>query len=189
VPIRPPKLPRRVAIALAVATLLAVGLAAATTASAQSPPSYAFENRGTHGVLDVAGESTAAGARVVDWPWHGRLNQRWRPDSPVTVGDLHYTRLVAGHSGQCLDLNGGKALFGVAIVQNPCNTSHSQQWRIEYVGGFQVNSYFRLIPRAAEDKGLVAVVSQWSPGPGQELVLAFKGSATSVYQHFYLRVL
>ena len=70
-PSRPTSLPRRVGIALMVAVVLAVGLAAATTASAQSPPSYAFENRGTHGVLDVAGESTAAGARVVDWAWHG----------------------------------------------------------------------------------------------------------------------
>ena len=35
----------------------------------------------------------------------------------------------------------------------------------------------------------MAVVSQWDPGPGQELVLAFKGSATSVFQHFYLKVL
>jgi len=59
-PSRPTSLPRRVGIALAVAVVLAVGLAAATTASAQSPPSYAFENRGTHGVLAFKASATSA---------------------------------------------------------------------------------------------------------------------------------
>ena len=173
--------PARLALALA-ALVLALGLAASSASAAD----FALENRATHNVLSVSGAWTGDNTGVVDWPYHGGAHQRWRAEAPVVVGGLHYSRLVATHSNKCLDIRGGVAYFGMPLVQNTCTGSLSQQWRIEHVGGWQTNAYFRLIPRAAAGTSLVAVVSAWNPGPGQELVLAFKGDANSSRQHFYL---
>lgn len=164
----------------AAATLM---LAAAGSASAAGP-TYTFENRATGGVMSVTGAWQGTGTAVIDWPYHGGSHQRWTVGTSTTVGGKQYSTLTAGHSGKCLDAP--TASFGTRIVQNPCNGSAGQQWRIEWVGGWQIYSYYRFIPRNAEDKNLTAVVSQWTPGPGQELVLAFKGNADSKPQHFFL---
>jgi hypothetical protein len=168
---------------LTIVAAATVMLGAAGSASAAGP-SYTFESRQTGGVMSVTGAWQGAGAPVVDWPYHGGSHQRWTPGTTTTVGTKHYSTLIAGHSGDCLDAP--TPYFGTRIVQNPCNGSLGQQWRIEPAGGWQVNSFYRFIPRNVEDKGLVAVVSQWNPGPGQELVLAFKGNVDSKPQHFFL---
>ena len=167
-------------LALAAATL-------ATAAAAQADVSYSISNRGTQNVLNVGGALQSDGAAVIDWPYvPGAMNARWRAE-PVADG-TNYARLKAVHRGKCLNIDGGKALFGARLVQSTCNGTFSQQWRLEYVGGFQTSAYYRLISRAAVGTGLVPVVSQWTPGPGQELVMAFQGNQDSVFQHFILTV-
>lgn len=167
-----------------VTTIAAASLMLVAASSAFAGPTYTFESRQTGGVMDVTSAWQHAGAPVIDWPYHGGSNQRWTPGTTTTVGTKHYSTLIAGHSGMCLDAP--SPYFGARIVQNPCNGSLGQQWRIERVGGWQEYSYYRFIPRNVEDKDLVAVVSQWTPGPGQELVLAFKGDENSKPQHFFL---
>ena len=167
-----------------ITTIAAAGLLLGAAGSAFAAPTYTFENRQTGGVLSVTGGWQDTGAAVIDWPYHGGSHQRWTAGTATTVGTKQYSTLIAGHSGKCLDAP--TPYFGARIVQNPCNGSLGQQWRIERVGGWQEYSYYRFIPRNVEDKGLVAVVSQWTPGPGQELVLAYKGDVNSKPQHFFL---
>ena len=55
--------------------------------------------------------------------WSG-LNQRY------TVQDLGtgYVRLVARHSGKCLDVNGASTADGAGGIQWSCNGATNQQW-------------------------------------------------------------
>ena len=68
------------------------------------PPSGYYKVIAKHSgkCLDVAGVSTADGAKVQQWSCTGGNNQRWKL---VSMGD-GYNELVAAHSGKCLDVDG-----------------------------------------------------------------------------------
>src|SRR5689334_15677531 len=112
----------RLAALLLAAAALGGAVAAPSPASAAiSPTGFNLENRGTHGYLDVAGASYTPGTRVIDWPWTGGANQRWIAVDRGKANGFSYFSLQAGHSYQCLDLEGGRAQLFVQLVQSSCN--------------------------------------------------------------------
>ncbi|MEJ7763944.1 MAG: RICIN domain-containing protein [Acidimicrobiales bacterium] len=77
--------------------------------------------------LDVAGASTADGARTLQWPLNGGANQRWRVVG-VPGGAF---MIVSVHSGKVLDVEGGSLADGARIIQWPWNGGANQRWRLE----------------------------------------------------------
>jgi hypothetical protein len=89
--------------------------------------------------LDVANNSTANHASVVQYPWNGGDNQQFRVQS---VGG-GYHQIVARHSNRCLDVASGSTADGAAIIQYTCGSGHNQQWRLVDAGG----GYAQLVAR------------------------------------------
>jgi len=81
--------------------------------------------------LDVANNSTANNAAVVQYPSNGGTNQQWRVQS---IGG-GYVQIVARHSGRCLDVANASAADGASIIQYACGTGHNQQWQLVDAGG------------------------------------------------------
>jgi hypothetical protein len=92
----------------------------------QSGSVYRIENENSGLALDVEGASTRSGATVLQWPWHGGDNQRWRV---VDNGDGTY-RLESEHSGQVLDVAGASTAEGADILQWPWHGGDNQRWRV-----------------------------------------------------------
>lgn len=81
--------------------------------------------------LDVANNSTANNAAVVQYPWNGGTNQQWRVQS---VGG-GYHQIVARHSNRCLDVTGASTADGASVIQYACGSGHNQQWQLVDAGG------------------------------------------------------
>ena len=77
-------------------------------------------------MLDVEGVSTADGARVIQWPANGQINQMWKL---VPVGSTGTFTIQAQHSGKMLDVGGVSRDDGALIIQWPANGGTNQQWR------------------------------------------------------------
>ncbi len=91
---------------------------------------YKLVNHNSGQVLDVAGQSTADGAKVDQWPDSGTANQQW---SIIAVGS--YYKLVSRNSGKDLDVSGASTANGAQVVQWTDNGGANQQWSIVSVGG------------------------------------------------------
>jgi hypothetical protein len=89
--------------------------------------------------LDVTSNSTADGARSLQYTCGGGSNQRF------TVQDLGtgYVRLVARHSGKCLDVNSGSSADGATVIQYTCGGGTNQQWQVQSAG----SGYVRFVAR------------------------------------------
>jgi len=76
-------------------------------------------------VLDVSKGSPDAGARIVQWDWHGGDNQRF------AIEDLGNAAFVirAKHSGRVLDLVKASHNDGAMIVQWDGHGRPNQQWK------------------------------------------------------------
>jgi hypothetical protein len=79
---------------------------------------------------DVTGGSgaTGTGAKIQLWTVGSPAgtNQQWRP---VALGNGTF-RLVARHSGKCLDVPGASTANGVQLQQWDCNGTVAQAWRL-----------------------------------------------------------
>ena len=75
-------------------------------------------------VLDVAGASTADGAPVIQWDWHGGDNQLFEI---LPLEDGH-VRLQARHSQKVLDVAGASAENGAPIIQWDWHGGDNQRW-------------------------------------------------------------
>ncbi|MFF5115152.1 ThuA domain-containing protein [Streptosporangium sp. NPDC000509] len=74
---------------------------------------------------DVEGQSTADGARVLQWTAGSGTNQQWR----FTAAAGGAFTLTGVQSGKCLDVNGGSTASGATIIQWTCHTAANQQWK------------------------------------------------------------
>ncbi|MFF9542567.1 alpha-L-fucosidase [Streptomyces albidoflavus] len=84
---------------------------------------YRLVNRHSGKVLEVADASGADGAAIIQWPWTGGDNQRWRL---LTSGDGS-VRLVNVRSGKVLDSPGGSAA-GAGLIQWSDQSADNQRW-------------------------------------------------------------
>lgn len=88
--------------------------------------------------LDVADDSTADGANVVQWPYNGGANQQWRVE-PLPDGSY---RLTAVHSGKDLDVANATDADGTDVIQWTSNGGANQHWYLDLVadGTYRVSS-------------------------------------------------
>jgi Ricin-type beta-trefoil lectin domain-like/Calx-beta domain/Pregnancy-associated plasma protein-A len=111
--------------------------------------------------LDVEGESTAAGARVIQFSCGGWANQQWKI---LPVGGGYY-KIVARHSGKVLDVQWGGLDNGTPVWQWDDNGSFAQQWQIIDVGSGYVRIMARHSGKALDVEGGstadLAQIHQW----------------------------
>jgi ricin-type beta-trefoil lectin protein/IgA peptidase M64 len=76
--------------------------------------------------FDIAGGSTAPGAKLQLYKWHGGPNQRFQ----IQQAGNGYVFFVAKHSGLALQVENASTTFGAKIVQMPFTGATEQMWRI-----------------------------------------------------------
>jgi hypothetical protein len=119
--------------------------------------------------LDVAGASTSDGALIQAWDYKYQRNQEWLVEA---VGTDYY-RLIARHSGKCLNVPSSTA--GVQLTQATCNGSNNQQFRrVKRAQAFDNGGFYKVVARhsgkvldvsgASTADG--AAVTQWGSGGG-----------------------
>jgi Matrixin./Putative peptidoglycan binding domain./Ricin-type beta-trefoil lectin domain. len=91
--------------------------------------------------LDVEAMSVANGARLIQWPYWGGGNQKFRLDP---VGDGYY-RILIEHSGKCLDVEGASTANGARIIQWEYWGGDNQKFRPESVAWN--SGYCRLVAK------------------------------------------
>ncbi len=116
--------------------------------------------------LDIAGASTADGARALQWPVNGGANQLWK----IEATDGGYYKLTAQHSGKVLDVSGASVDDGGPVHQWAYVGAANQQWKIEPT----TDGYYKLTARhsgkALDVEGGVGAtadgvpVQQWTYG-------------------------
>ena len=104
------------------------------------PPAtyYRLTNRNSGKVADVAGQATADGSRVKQYPWNGGNNQQWQ----FQDAGGGYFRIVGRQSGKCLDVVSASTADGAQLAIWTCNGGTNQQFQWVATG-----SYFNLKPR------------------------------------------
>ncbi|KEQ27776.1 hypothetical protein ET33_13970 [Paenibacillus tyrfis] len=78
-------------------------------------------------VLDVADNSYANGAYIVQWSDNGGNNQRW---SIEPLGDGSY-KIAAKHSGKVLDVKNGRSEDPAFLHQWPFQNTDNQKWFLQ----------------------------------------------------------
>ncbi len=124
--------------------------------------------------LDVAGPSTADGADVLQWDYHGATNQQWQV-LPQTDGSYE---LRALHSGKSLDVAWGADTDGADVVQWTPNGGTNQRWYLDAVGDGTYRVSSKIGGRALDvDHGATAnganvLVWQYLAAPNQKWQLS-----------------
>jgi hypothetical protein len=115
-------------------------------------------NRRSGKVLDVTGNGTADGVKVVQWTWSGGANQQWQllsnPDGSV--------RLVNRNSGRLLESPSG-AGQGTQLDQWQDTDSNNQWWKLADTG----DGYYQLVNVRT---GLCADVDGGSTSDGARVI-------------------
>ncbi len=89
--------------------------------------------RHSGGCLEIAGASQENTALLQQWACNGSAQQSWQPVTLETVGGTQYIRLIAKHSGKCLDVLAGSKADGASVGQWECNTTAQQKWSLQSV--------------------------------------------------------
>lgn len=118
---------------------VAIDTSAGTVSGVGGGPYDTLAARHSGKCLDVADNSSADSAAVVQWTCNGGLNQQWR----LTDAGSGYVTVVAQHSGKCLDVANASTAAGAYVNQYYCNGGTNQQWQPQDQG----NGYVRLVAR------------------------------------------
>ncbi|MDH4393893.1 MAG: RICIN domain-containing protein [Aquabacterium sp.] len=78
--------------------------------------------------MNVAGNSQAQEAAVIQWPCVGAANEQWQAD----FAGGFYT-LKVRHSGQCLDVDKTSTAAGASMIQWACSGAANQQFTLRPV--------------------------------------------------------
>jgi hypothetical protein len=116
--------------------LLAMLFVTAGSAFGQINTNVVYEIRARHTgmCLDVSGGSLENITPVIQWPCHGRDNQKW---TFTHVGGGYY-HIHAQHSGKSLDVFGGIISQGDDVMVNQWEYigADNQLWELRRVGDF-----------------------------------------------------
>ncbi|MDQ1304827.1 MAG: hypothetical protein QG671_655 [Actinomycetota bacterium] len=82
--------------------------------------------------LDVSGVGTGDGVNVQQWDClSDQLNQQWRLSFFTSANGYNWYKIVARHSGKCLDVTGENTGNGANVQQWTCLAGQlNQQWRL-----------------------------------------------------------
>ncbi|MGW8703387.1 RICIN domain-containing protein [Streptomyces eurythermus] len=79
-------------------------------------------------LLDVREASQNDGAQVILWPRHFAFNQQWSFEELGGGGALPRYKIVARHSGKCLDVFEAKEDDGTPVIQFGFGGGANQMW-------------------------------------------------------------
>ncbi|MET1080954.1 MAG: RICIN domain-containing protein [Pseudomonas sp.] len=88
---------------------------------------YSIISFGNGAALDIAGRSTAAGAKLLGWDYSNSRHQQFYLED---LGTGYWT-IRAAHSGQPLDVLNFSTAEGGAIIQWPATGAANQQWLLK----------------------------------------------------------
>ncbi|WP_231632241.1 RICIN domain-containing protein, partial [Streptomyces clavuligerus] len=77
-------------------------------------------------VADVYDDGLADDTKIIEWHFKRSANQLWEPDDMGSG----YVRFKNVHSGKCLKVKGASTEQNAQIVQGPCGTEPSEQWKL-----------------------------------------------------------
>lgn len=98
-----------------------------------TPTGYELVARHSGRCVDVANASQSNGGTLQQWTCNGFGQQRWTAPLVETVGETKYVKLVAQHSGKCIDVTNASQSNGTVIQQWDCNGSAQQKWSFKSV--------------------------------------------------------
>ncbi|MGW0511081.1 RICIN domain-containing protein [Streptomyces olivaceoviridis] len=117
--------------ALLAAFLLALGLLAPAPAGARSSGTHLY-NQSSGLAADVTAAGTANGQAIVLWPSNSAAaNQQF---DFVDAGGGRGYKIVARHSGKCLDVSGWSGADGAQVFQWDCHGGANQLWKFVDIG-------------------------------------------------------
>ncbi|WP_434097118.1 RICIN domain-containing protein [Streptomyces mirabilis] len=127
-----------------------IDTAAGTVKGMGGGPYYNLVARHSNKCVDVKDNSSAdhntsadapdtQKAPVVQFTCNDGLNQQWRLEG---AGDGYY-RILAQHSGKCLDVEHASTADEAFVNQYSCGSGQNQQWKFDDQG----NGYYRLVAR------------------------------------------
>jgi hypothetical protein len=99
-----------------------IGWTDSTLAYKPEKPFYAIINANSRKAVSVTGISMTIGANIAQWGYVGNPDQHWILE-PVGSG---YFKIVAGHSGQVMELD---TVQGSNVRQNVDNNTTNQHWK------------------------------------------------------------
>ena len=102
-----------------------------------SAGTHVLTNANSSDLMDVAGASTATGAKIDQWPANGGANQQWT----LTRVSANVYTLTSVKSGLCLDVPGAAGTDGLQLEQWTCNGGANQEWAADLVGSLTGSSY------------------------------------------------
>lgn len=129
--------------------------AAAGTIQGNDGEIYKIINRNSGKLLDVASNSTADGAKIIQWPDNGGLNQQWEI---VDLGN-GYHKIVSRSSSKLIEVKGWSTENGAEVDQWSDTGGANQHWAFIDAG----NGYYRIINQNS-GKALNVVNSSTSDG-------------------------
>ncbi|MCD4852623.1 RICIN domain-containing protein [Arthrobacter sp. AK01] len=133
------------------------------------PTTVKLVNRNSGKVMDVDGQSHNNGAAVIQWPWSGGANQKWKL---VSVHDGSF-RLTSVMSGKVLDNPASSTTSGQQLDQWSDTYGPNQWWRLVPTDNGQ---YYRLVNVSS---GLCLDVKDGSSSNGARLVQATATGSSS----------
>ncbi|WP_328944152.1 RICIN domain-containing protein [Streptomyces sp. NBC_00250] len=142
------------ALGTAAAALALVTGVQAPSASAQDLGGNAYKNLHSGRYLEVGGWSTANGALVNQWDYHGGSNQGWASTGSWVNGRWWGIEKNA-NSGKCLEVADWSTTNGATVRQWDCHGGANQQWDEHYIS----DDVFYLINRHS---GKCLEIGGWS---------------------------
>ncbi|MFI7407541.1 RICIN domain-containing protein [Streptomyces sp. NPDC049627] len=156
-----------VPVGLGVAACALTGTGATAHAASATPVSgtvYTLTNVASEKLMDVKLASTAPGAPVIQYTSNNGANQQWL----LTRTSSGAYTIRSANSGLCLDTPAPQSPIP-QLVQNPCDGSGKQQWKIQTAGDAYnlVNAANGLVVdnKQSSDRDENEII-QWQPNGG-----------------------
>ena len=92
---------------------------------------YKIINRNSGLALEPTGNSTTAGAQIVQWTYSGVTSQQWNFQ---IQSDGNYL-ITNVNSGMVMDIYQASTANGASNVQWPANGGNNQKWQVQNIGG------------------------------------------------------
>ena len=109
---------------------------------------YWIQSKKSSLVMDVNGGSTAQGADIIQWTFHGRSNQQWKIEA---LGNGYYKITSVLNPAYSLDIYDGSTTLGNRVIQWPYHGGINQQWKIIANGDGTVSITSRLAEEGGKD--------------------------------------
>ena len=116
---------------------------------------YFIRNRSTDRYIDIEGPSTASGAKIQQWDFHGDVQSQWQ----LTKQSDGYYTIKSIFSNLYISATGNSSVSGAGITQVSNASASGARWRIYQISGAYVfiskssNSCALSVPTSANDNG------------------------------------